>query len=98
MRIVFCSYCPRPIRGHGVTRVLRRVVFHFCAGCWSRRSVCEAFMRRVADLPDSGVKGVAEVARATEPATLAGLPETPGLFSDFVLDPILPCFLGREFL
>lgn len=48
----------RKFRGHGVTRVYRKIVFNFCARCWSaRRRDCEKHMQWVADprprLPES---------------------------------------------
>jgi hypothetical protein len=91
MRVVFCHYCPRPIRGHGTTRVLSKIVFHFCAGCWSRRSACEAFMRRVAGLPDPGAKGETGSSRAAGPANQAGFPETLGRYLASLPDPLLAC-------
>jgi len=32
-RIVTCSNCSNGT-SHGTTQVYRKIVFHFCAGCW----------------------------------------------------------------
>ncbi len=76
MRIVFCNKCTRMVRGHGTSRVLRKLVFHFCTRCWRERENCEAFMRRIAGVPESILKEVAE-SRARAASVRAGaLPES----------------------
>jgi hypothetical protein len=49
-RKVKCSCCSETF-SHGVTRVKRFVVFHFCAPCTrDRRSECDAIMEEVSKL------------------------------------------------
>jgi hypothetical protein len=50
-RAVKCNFCSRPIHGHGTTRVFRKIVFHFHALCWRRRSDCDRFMAAIAGGP-----------------------------------------------
>ena len=83
MRLVFCSRDNRLIRGHGTTRVMRKLVFHFCARCWRNREDCEAHMRRVAGIaPDPTQQEVADLARAkvlaraAASAAVCALPES----------------------
>lgn len=46
MRKVTCSNCAKSC-GRGTTRVFRKLVFHFCALCWTReRNQCVSFMAR----------------------------------------------------
>jgi hypothetical protein len=48
MRKVQCSRCDRKF-GHGVTRVLRLPIFHFCAACHrGHRDDCDRIMNVVA--------------------------------------------------
>jgi hypothetical protein len=47
VRAIFCHMHNRVFRGHGVSRVMRKIVFHFCARCWARPEECEELMRRV---------------------------------------------------
>ena len=47
MRTLTCSECSGAAT-YGSSRVMSKLLFHFCANCWSQhRSNCEAFMRRV---------------------------------------------------
>jgi hypothetical protein len=46
MRLVTCSCCSC-IFGHGTSQVYRKVLFHFCAACWTRfRDRCNDVMAR----------------------------------------------------
>ena len=47
-RAVKCSLHGKAFRGHGTSRVLRKIVFHFCGACWLKRGACEELMRKVA--------------------------------------------------
>lgn len=47
MRKVYCSMHCAGFRGHGTTRVMNKIVFHFCARCWRDRMACEARMRQI---------------------------------------------------
>ncbi len=60
MRSITCSLHGKKFRGKGMTRVLHKIVFHFCSICWADREACEGFMRRVvASGSDSGKKRAA---------------------------------------
>lgn len=49
MRPIYCHRHGRIFRGHGTTRVYRRLVFNFCACCWAtHREDCEDLMSRIA--------------------------------------------------
>jgi hypothetical protein len=51
-RSIVCSFCAGAFKTRGTTRVLHKVVFQFCADCWtSRRNDCEDFATRVAGGP-----------------------------------------------
>lgn len=46
MRHVTCTRCGRPT-GYGTSRVLRKIIFHFCFKCWRlNRPNCEELMQR----------------------------------------------------
>ena len=47
MRAILCNKCARIFRSKGISRVMRKVVFHFCAKCWADRERCETFMDSV---------------------------------------------------
>jgi hypothetical protein len=50
-RRILCSLCAQSFVSKGTTRVLRSIVFQFCAGCWEgKRSGCEAFAGSVSEL------------------------------------------------
>jgi hypothetical protein len=43
-RIVQCSCCARGI-SQGTSQVYRKILFHFCAACWTlKRAACNRFM------------------------------------------------------
>ena len=47
MRPIYCQRHQRIFRGHGTTRVYRKLVFNFCAQCWhTHRTDCEDLMVR----------------------------------------------------
>jgi phosphatidylserine/phosphatidylglycerophosphate/cardiolipin synthase-like enzyme len=49
MRAILCSLHGQKFRGHGISLVLRKLVFHFCAHCWrGKRDACESFMAKIA--------------------------------------------------
>lgn len=46
IRLVDCSLCSARF-GHGTSQVFRKILFHFCVGCWTRqRAKCNDFMQR----------------------------------------------------
>ena len=47
-RRILCDKCCTTFRGAGMTRVMRKIVFHFCPRCWADRGSCEAYMVRIA--------------------------------------------------
>jgi hypothetical protein len=48
VRPVKCNKCFHIFRGKGMSRVMRKILFHFCAKCWRDRNACEELMRKVA--------------------------------------------------
>jgi len=46
-RPLVCNLCVHVFRGGGASRVMRKVVFFFCDGCWRNKGACEAWMRAV---------------------------------------------------
>lgn len=68
MRPIRCDLHGRKFRGHGVTRIYRKIVFSFCACCWlSRPGDCERHMQRMAGarprLPESLARYIAQIER-----------------------------------
>ena len=49
MRPILCDKCSRIFRGGGMTRVMRKIMFHFCPRCWRDREACEMYMRAVTE-------------------------------------------------
>lgn len=48
-RAIYCNAHGRMFRGHGITLVLRKLVFNFCAECWrADKTGCEAMMAKAA--------------------------------------------------
>jgi hypothetical protein len=45
-RKITCNMCERKTVA-GASRVMRKVLFFFCPGCWFDRRSCEIFMDRV---------------------------------------------------
>lgn len=45
-RLVTCSGCSHKTVA-GTTRVMRKIVFHFCPACWIDRRRCELLMDEV---------------------------------------------------
>ena len=55
VRPIFCDRHQAIFRGLGTSRVLARLVFNFCAKCWTDdREGCEEYMRRIAHVPETG--------------------------------------------
>lgn len=55
MRTIFCDFHQHTFRGHGTSRVLGKMVFHFCQKCWDeKRGDCEEHMRKMAGIPETG--------------------------------------------
>jgi hypothetical protein len=48
MRPILCYQCSTVFRGKGTSRVMRKLLFHFCAKCWRDRRACELHMIRTA--------------------------------------------------
>ena len=46
-RRILCDMCSNVFQGAGQSRVMRKVVFHFCPKCWANRRACEVHMDRV---------------------------------------------------
>jgi hypothetical protein len=45
-RKILCYRCVKIFRGKGASRVMRKVLFHFCPKCWRNREACEEHMRK----------------------------------------------------
>jgi hypothetical protein len=48
MRPILCAKCNSIFRGKGTSRVMRKLLFFFCAKCWRDRDACEELMRSIA--------------------------------------------------
>jgi hypothetical protein len=58
MRAIRCNKCSHIFRSGGISRVMRKIAFHFCPKCWEDQRGCEQFMnaisRPVTALPVEG--------------------------------------------